>query len=387
MKKILLFLFALLLHAGEPTVCLNMIVKNETRVIRRCLESAKPLIDYWVIVDTGSTDGTQGVIREFLKDIPGELHERPWVNFEHNRNEALELAKSKADYTLFIDADDLFAFEPGFKRQNLDKDAYSIRIKFNDLLYERTQLIKNCNEWKWAGVVHEVLVPSDPVTYGQLEGVTLQIIGGGDRSQNPQKYKNDAKLLEAELKKDPTQTRTAFYLAQSYRDAGMYEEAIKMYERRAAMGGWDQEVFWSYYQIGILQEELNYPEEAIAKSYLKAFNFRPTRAEPLYRLANYYRLKENYFMAYLFSHFGMRLQFPKDLLFVETWVYDYGIHLEYSIASYWINRYEESYVACQQLLAKKLPQNIRECVERNLQFASDKLKGKERKAYLIAESP
>src|ERR1700732_422892 len=65
----------------KKTVCLNMIVKDETRVIRRCLESVKPVIDYWVIVDTGSTDGTQAMIKDFMKDVPGELQERPWVDF------------------------------------------------------------------------------------------------------------------------------------------------------------------------------------------------------------------------------------------------------------------------------------------------------------------
>src|SRR5690242_19150411 len=79
-------------------ICLNMIVKNESAVIRRCIDSVRPLIDYWVIVDTGSTDGTQKIIKNHLKDIPGELYQRPWKNFEHNRNEALTLAKGKSDY-------------------------------------------------------------------------------------------------------------------------------------------------------------------------------------------------------------------------------------------------------------------------------------------------
>ena len=81
------------------TITLCMIVKDEARVIERCLASVLPLIDYWVIVDTGSTDGTQEKIRKFFENvgIPGELHERPWKDFGHNRSEALELARSKAD--------------------------------------------------------------------------------------------------------------------------------------------------------------------------------------------------------------------------------------------------------------------------------------------------
>ena len=94
---------------------LNMIVKNEAHVIERCLATVKPWIDHWVIVDTGSTDGTQEVIRNFLRDIPGTLHERPWVDFSHNRNEALELARPTADYLLFIDADETLAMPAGFR--------------------------------------------------------------------------------------------------------------------------------------------------------------------------------------------------------------------------------------------------------------------------------
>ncbi|MGW8881862.1 glycosyltransferase, partial [Streptomyces mirabilis] len=89
----------------KSTVCLNMIVKNEAPVIRRCLESVRPLIDTWVILDTGSTDGTQDVIRDVFSDLPGALHESPWKGYDGSRSEAIDLARAEADYLLFIDAD------------------------------------------------------------------------------------------------------------------------------------------------------------------------------------------------------------------------------------------------------------------------------------------
>ena len=99
------------MNASGQTVCLNMIVKNEAPVICRCIDSVRPIIDYWVIVDTGSIDGTQDIIRQQLSDLPGELHERPWRDFAYNRSEALELARGKSDYTLIIDADDSLEIE------------------------------------------------------------------------------------------------------------------------------------------------------------------------------------------------------------------------------------------------------------------------------------
>jgi glycosyltransferase involved in cell wall biosynthesis len=94
---------------NRPSICLNMIVKNEAHVIARCLASARPLVDAWCIVDTGSSDGTQDKVRELMAGVPGTLHERPWKNFGHNRSEALELARTEGcDYLLFIDADEWF---------------------------------------------------------------------------------------------------------------------------------------------------------------------------------------------------------------------------------------------------------------------------------------
>lgn len=93
----------------QPHIRLNMIVKNETAVILRCLKSVKPWIHSWAIVDTGSTDGTQQLIQDFMQDLPGKLFERPWQNFGFNRTEALQLAQDPslphADYLMFIDAD------------------------------------------------------------------------------------------------------------------------------------------------------------------------------------------------------------------------------------------------------------------------------------------
>src|SRR4029077_16141857 len=128
---------------ARKTVCVNMIVKNEKDVIIRCLESVLPLVEYWVIVDTGSTDGTQKIIKDFMKEkkVKGELFERPWKNFEHNRNEALGLAKGKADYVLFIDADEYLVFEKDFKRPVFDKDYYYINIKCGGMEFGKIMLI------------------------------------------------------------------------------------------------------------------------------------------------------------------------------------------------------------------------------------------------------
>lgn len=359
------------LFSAEPkkTVCLNMIVKNETKVIKRCLTSVKPLIDYWVIVDTGSTDGTQEMIKEFMKDIPGNLYETPWINFEHNRNDALVKAKGKADYILVIDADEVFSYDKDFKWPVLDKDFYHITTKYGGSEYARAQLVNNHLPWRWVGVVHEALDCPQARTCETLEGIYNIVHTDGARSEDPLKYQKDALMIEAALNKDPTNTRYMFYLAQSWKDAGEYAKALEWYQKRIDMGGWNEEVYWSMLQVAHMQKALEMPEKTFLTSYYQAFHFRNSRPEALYSIANYYRLNGNYAAGYLIAETGVSLPVSKDCLFVEKYIYDYAMELELTICAYWTGRYDVCEKISKQMLAKpNLPDHVRECVERNLAF-------------------
>ncbi len=361
--------------AQKKTICLNMIVKNETKVIRRCLDSVRPIIDYWVISDTGSSDGTQDMIKEHMKDIPGELYERPWLNFGHNRNEALQLAKGKADYILFIDADEILLYDKDFKLPELDKDFYYIMTHFNGTVYARVQLINGALNWKWIGVLHEALDAPGVLTADTLKGVINEVHTDGARSEDPEKYKKDVKILEEGLRNEPNNTRYMFYLAQSYKDAGDHENSLKYYKKRIEMGGWQEEVFWSMFQVAFMEQLLNMPESQVAESYLKAYYYRPTRIEPLYNLTRYYRDKQQYNHGYLVGSIAAKIPAPpNDLLFVQKWMYDYHLPLELSICAYWTGKYQEcADVSAKILEHPNLPANIRTCVERNMIYANEKI--------------
>jgi hypothetical protein len=356
-----------------PRVALNMIVKNEAHVIERCLESVRPLIDHWVIVDTGSTDGTQELIRATLADLPGTLHERPWRDFGYNRNEALTLAADTADYLLFIDADDMLECEPGFDRSAMRAGAYEIEIRYSELVYRRVCLVATRLKWRWEGVVHEYLACDADYDRAVLPGVRMRILGGGARSQGSEfeKFARDAQLLEQALRDEPGNSRYQFYLAQSYRDSNQPELALAAYERRATMGGFAEEVFCSLLQAARLSRRLGRASAEVIDRYLRAHEARPTRAEALGELALYLRESgPRWTLAYLFAQRACALTQPDDVLFVEHAWYGWRSVDEFSIAAYWIGEHRQSRDACERLLAShELPAAQRERVTRNLEFA------------------
>lgn len=354
-------------------VCLNMIVKDEAHVIARCLASVRPLIDSWLIVDTGSSDGTQDVVREVLRDLPGRLVERPWRDFGHNRSEALELARGTADYLFFIDADDVLEFAPGFVRPPLAADAYDIEIVYGELVYRRVAMVSTALPWRWEGVLHEYLEAGHPFSRAPLPGVTMRILGGGGRSriEEREKFERDARVLEAALQREPSNARYAFYLAQSWRDAGHAECALAAYEHRATMGGFEEEVFYSLLQAARLARRLQRPPAEVIERYLRAHDVRPQRAEALGDLAMYLReTGGRWATAYLIARRALEIPQPDDVLFVEPEWYRWRCLDEFSIAAYWFGRYEESRVACERLLREGLlPPAHRARVEANLGFA------------------
>jgi ADP-heptose:LPS heptosyltransferase len=358
-------------------VCLNMIVKNEAHVIERCLRSVRPFIDSWVIVDTGSTDGTQDVIRKFFEnDLPGELHERPWVHFGHNRTEAIQLARTWGDYTFYIDADEVLQIPEGYVRPLLTEDAYSLNVRFGDTHYGRHCLVASRLPWRWVGVLHEYLECDQSISRALLAGPEVIVHTDGARSQQDftVKYTKDAELLERALIDEPDNARYVFYLAQSYRDSSQLEAALATYDRRAAMGGWDEEVWYSHYSAALLASQLNRDPGEVTRRFLAAYQLRPKRAEPLCQLAVFHRAQSQCQVARLFAQEAMKLPQPDDLLFIDHACYAWRAADEFAIASYWTGDYEDCRRVCEELLASgKLPEWEVKRVQENRQYALDKL--------------
>lgn len=359
------------------TVCLNMIVKNEAHVIRRCLESVLPLVDTWVILDTGSTDGTQDIIRETLADLPGTLFESPWKGFDLSRTEAIERARESARYLLFIDADDVMETDPGFTMPELTHDCYDFAVHHGPVIHWRPTMVSTRLPWRYVGVLHEYLECDGRFDRAPLEGVRMVIMGGGGRLQGSErkKYLRDAAILKDGLAKEPDNARYAFYLAQSWRDADEPAKALAAYDRRAAMDGFAEEAFCARLYAARLAQTLKRKTPEVMARFLEAHEYRPTRAEPLGELAHLCRVQGNRWpLAYLFARRATEIPRPDDILFVEHGWYDWQALDELAVSAYWMGAYRESLECCEQLLdGGKLPAAHRERVTANRAFARDRL--------------
>ena len=244
----------------RPGICLNMIVRNEAHIVAEVLDAVAPYISSWVIVDTGSNDGTQDLIRNQMArlGIPGELYERPWRNFGDNRTEALTLAQGHGDYIWVIDADDILVGTPDFTR--LSADIYWLRRANADDIYWLPFLFRDGARVRWVGVTHEYAAWDDSYVAVQLEGeYRIEDSHLSARNLSGQKYARDRDLLLAEVERNPEDARCVFYLAQSYFDLGDFANARKWYARRVEMGGFDEEVHFAMLRIADSMTHLGAP--------------------------------------------------------------------------------------------------------------------------------
>jgi GR25 family glycosyltransferase involved in LPS biosynthesis/glycosyltransferase involved in cell wall biosynthesis len=361
-------------EAMRPTICLNMIVRDEAAVIERCLASVADVIDSWVIVDTGSADDTIELVMAFFgaRAIPGEIHQREWVNFGANRSEALLLAQGKADYLLLIDADMTLNVHGPFKH-DLEAASYLLGTE-GGLDYLNVRLVRNDRRWEYVGATHEYVW--SPEGGDQRDLPQLSVSHHADGGSRSDKFERDVALLEDRLDEEPDDVRAMFYLAQSYKDMGREAEALQWYERRASAGGWDEEVWYSLYQVARMQELAGAEWSSCLDAYLAAYHYRPSRAEPLYEIARYYREAERYDLAYLFADGANRVEYPlADKLFISRDIYQWRIADELAIASYWSGRYQKSFELCIELLdGPYLPDEHRARITQNRDYSVPLLK-------------
>jgi glycosyltransferase involved in cell wall biosynthesis len=363
-----------------PTICLNMIVKNESKIIVRLLESVLPLIDSYCICDTGSTDGTAALIESFFGDrgIPGKIVYEPFRDFGYNRSFALNAAVGQplADYLLLLDADmvleypimsktdfttgtsiDMNATVKAIKHRIVEHDVWHIFQGTPHMFYKNARMVRNLAGNNYWGVTHEYLQPfvSDKgCTYGTFERDSeLFIHDVGDGGSKSDKCERDIRLLTQGLVDHPNNDRYTFYLANSYRDNGDNQLAIDAYTKRIELGGWIEEIWQSYYNIGKCHMRMGNPALAI-HAWTEAYHAHPARIENLYDIVSYYRQQSRHSLAYTFyllADYERRRVTQWDYLFLQKDVYDYKLDYELTIVGYYCNRNHLDLVAsCMHVL-------------------------------------
>lgn len=336
-----------------PKICLNMIVKNETAIIERCLAAAAPHIDCYAICDTGSTDGTEEMIQDYFRkrNIPGIVPKTTFRNFEQARNEALDAARSSPldfDYILLCDADmELVVKRPNY-RDELTSDAYLVtqRTANSGLEYDNIRLVRRQSPSRYKGVTHEFLDMGAAAAV-RFDGISYIDHATGSNREN--KFRRDVELLLQGLKDEPDNARYVFYLGNSYFDMDDFTNALAAYRRRASMGGWEEEVFYSNYRMGLALGRLGREAEMI-QQLLATFEKYPHRAEPLHALALHYQRSSQNRLAFHTAEIGRSLPAPVSALFVEQEVYRWRLTDIVSVSLYWMGRFKESIDLCNRLL-------------------------------------
>ena len=375
---------------------LAMIVKNENSDhFKQCLESVAPHIDYYIIADNGSTDGTQDFIREFFKEkgIEGEVHDVPWVDFGHNRSEVLALCKDKAHYILMIDADDYIVGDLDLDLDKLIEEGahgHGLRIKRGDFTWWRNQIFKADANWCYKGVLHEYAAceAPQPHNFGRIQGdyhIDARTLGArnqddeGNQIDGITKYSKDAEVLLSALTNpedpayEPNNSRYQFYLAQSYFDSQQWEKAEEAYGKRASMGGWKEEVFYSVFRVAVCKLLLEKSWPDAQDTMLQAWNIKPDRAEPLYQIAKVHRLNGNPHLGYLFAKMATEIPYPKDdILFISDEIYKWMVLDEFSASAYYVgdfhNGYKASKILIELLEEGEIPEDHRQRFYDNIHY-------------------
>lgn len=329
------------------TYGLVMIVRDAAAQLARTLPTIRPHIATWTIVDTGSADDTMAVVERELAGVPGTLHQRPWVNFGHNRSEALALAHGTADWLILSDADMAWSIDDGFVPDPA-VDQYMIAMGAG-FSWRLPLVVSGRRPWRSVGAVHEYTEAADglPVARAVTDAIRIAM---PPVHATPDKLERYADLLRQDLAANPDNPRATFYLAQTLRELGEVDQARALYRRRMTMGGFEEETYYAAWRAATTVEEL-----------LLAWELRPTRLEALADALRLLNAAGSHHAAWLLS--GVPLAPSTDSLFVHQDAWDWQIPFERSIAAWWVGERREFSRLTEQLLANpQVPDHIRKQV-------------------------
>jgi hypothetical protein len=365
-------------HA-DVTVGLAMIVKNEAPRLPRLAQSLDGQLDHWTIVDTGSEDDTVRVARQAFAGVPGEVIEDEWRGYGPSRNVALSEARRHSDFVLTLDADDTFHGE--IERELApEHDGIEAEYRVGELRWFLPRLVRSAAPWRWHGRAHEYLARDDgPFNLSRTD--RFFVVHHADGGNRATKYERELGLLLEDNAEHPDDPRTVFYLARTYEDGGDPAEAASWYRRRTAMPGWEEETWYAQWRLGRCLVASGQVEEGCGVLW-QSWGTRPWRAEPLWALAEHYRLTSQWYLCFeaceiARQHCGVGaddpgLGFGGDRLFVHVDVYQWRIDYEQSICAYYVGQRALGLELTDDLLGRgDLPPEIVTIVQNNRRFYAD----------------
>lgn len=358
---------------------LVMIVKDEEHTLPRLAESLRGQLDRWTIVDTGSSDRTPAVAREVF-DVPGTLVEDVWRGYGPSRNVALQVAAGHTDWLLTLDADETVEGDVraalGTGTGTDEADAVEARQHYGSLTYWLPRLLRDASPWEWRGRAHEHLVLGEATPrLARTDAFTVRHhADGGNRGD---KLERELHLLQQDHRDDPDDPRTNFYLARTHEDLGDPAAAAVHYRRRLDAGGWEEERWYSRWRLGACLLGTGAHDEA-AGTLLRAWEERPLRAEPLWSLAEHYRVEQRWRLCWEVGALARRATSARpdgqgappagDRLFVHEDVYRWRLSYERSICAWYVGQHDTGRRLCSYLLSIDLPPQIRDSVASNLAY-------------------
>ena len=342
----------------DPLLVVTIMVKNEEHAMEETLkpflELGDPRIGY-LVLDTGSTDNTVQVTLDIFAKYNvtnGYVVEKPFVNFAVSRNDAIKFAEQKfpyAGFLLMIDAEwfvqavpDLLDFCEEYKFHS--ENAFLLKIGNKSFENYLPRLFRPHKGLYFEGVVHEYLNARSTI---KISNPVMAIYAPSNqgREQSQRRWTRDANLLLEEHKRNPTDPRTTFYLAQTYACLGDLKNALYWYQFRSQQAGWDQENYMAYYRLGTVYDAMGDWPNALF-NFIKAFSMRPCRVEPLIAIASHYLHIQDFVTSFMFARQACEVEAQaSEVLFVDKVFYDYTRYDILGIAAWYIGQYEIGYKA------------------------------------------
>lgn len=357
------------LNSSSPTIGALMMVKDEHERILVSLQSIKDYVDCLIVYDTGSTDNTIDIIKNFCETNKLNLYliQGTFVNFSISRNISLEYAdKIPVHYLLLLDCNDELRGGEHLKKFVKDyfhKDNTGFLICQEWVCstqdkYFNMRLVKARNGWRYHGSVHEWMkdtsqkgehVVKHPVIR-MPENIVLYQDRTKDNNKSIPRFTRDRDLLLQDLETEEDKSRTLFYLAQTCHCMGKFDEALYYSKLRLEEKGFEEERSLSFIRCGDCCLALKQPWEVAMTWYLKCYEHME-RIEPLIKIADYYRGKKIWGMAYMFAKEALRVKYPDKLILF----FDQGMNIYYkwyvmSIVAFHTGNLDEGKHACDKAL-------------------------------------